>query len=292
MLFEQSGLVLEGGGMRGVYTAGVLEYLLENDIEFPYVIGVSAGACIAASFLSKQKGRNKKVNIGFAGNPRYLSWRNYIKNRELFGMDFVFNEIPNKIVPYDFSAFQQNQSEFVIGTTDCHTGEPVYHYRRDYGNDVLTPIRASSSLPFVAPVVEFQSRHLLDGGISDPIPVKRAEFDGFKKNVVVLTRNKGYKKSPSRFNYLIKRKYPQYPGLRQAMMNRYNLYNETVDYLEREEEKGSVFIIRPQLPLKVGRVERNPKKLEELYNQGYSDARSQFEKLLSWKESQSQLVRF
>jgi predicted patatin/cPLA2 family phospholipase len=290
MLFEQTGLVLEGGGMRGVYTAGVLEYLLENDVEFPYVIGVSAGACIAASFLSKQKGRNKKVNIGFAGNPRYLSWRNYFKNRELFGMDFVFDEIPNKIVPFDYKAFHSNNAEFVIGTTDCHTGEPVYHYKNDYAENVLTPIRASSSLPFVAPVVEYNSRHLLDGGISDPIPVKKAELDGFKRNVVVLTRNKEYKKSPSRFNYLIKRKYPQYPGLCHAMMKRYKLYNDTVDYLEREEEKGNVFIIRPQSPLKVGRIERNPKKLEDLYKQGYSDAQTKFKDLFAWKEIHSQLV--
>ena len=290
MLFERTGLVLEGGGMRGVYTAGVLEFFLEKEIEFPYVIGVSAGACIAASYLSKQKGRNKKVNIGFAGNPKYLSWRNYIRNRELFGMDFVFDEIPNKIVPYDYEAFHNNQSEFVIGTTDCHTGEPVYHYKKDYGKDVLTPIRASSSLPFVAPIVEFQSRHLLDGGISSPIPVKKAELDGFKQNVVILTRNKGYKKSPSRFQYLIKRKYPQYPGLRKAMINRYNVYNETIDYLEREEEKGNVFIIRPQQPLKVGRMERSPKRLEELYHQGYNDAQSIHEDLLAWRDVRSQLI--
>ncbi|MGD7021838.1 patatin-like phospholipase family protein [Rossellomorea vietnamensis] len=290
MLFDQTGLVLEGGGMRGVYTAGVLEYLLENEVEFPYVIGVSAGACIAASYLSKQKGRNKKVNIGFAGDPNYLSWRNYFKNRELFGMDFVFNEIPNKIVPYDYEAFQNSTSQFVIGTTDCHTGESVYHNRSDYGEDVLTPIRASSSLPFVAPVVQFQSRHLLDGGISDPIPVRKAEADGYSKNVVILTRNKGYLKSPSKFNYLVKRKYPQYPGLREAMMNRYKVYNETVEYLEKEEEKGSVFIIRPEMPLKVGRIERNPRKLEELYNQGYGDARLRFEELLAWKDVQSQMV--
>ncbi|MGM0845356.1 MAG: patatin-like phospholipase family protein [Bacillota bacterium] len=290
MLFNQTGLVLEGGGMRGVYTAGVLEYLLENEVEFPYVIGVSAGACIAASYLSKQKGRNKKVNIGFAGDPNYLSWRNYFKKRELFGMDFVFNEIPNKIVPYDYEAFQNSQSQFVIGTTDCHTGESVYHYRKDYGEDVLTPIRASSSLPFVAPVVEFQSRHLLDGGISDPIPVRKAEADGYKKNVVILTRNKGYFKNPSKFNYLIKRKYPQYPGLREAMMNRYKVYNDTVEYLEKEEERGRVFIIRPELPLKVGRIERNPIKLEELYNQGYRDAEQRYEELMAWKAVQSQLV--
>ncbi|WP_456274377.1 patatin-like phospholipase family protein [Bacillus sp. AK031] len=290
MLFKQTGLVLEGGGMRGVYTAGVLEYLLEQDIEFPYVIGVSAGACIAASFLSKQKGRNKKVNIGFAGNPKYLSWRNYLRKRELFGMDFVFDEIPNKIVPYDYDAFHNNESEFVIGTTDCHTGKPVYHYRKDYGEDVLTPIRASSSLPFVAPVVKFQSRHLLDGGISDPIPIKKAEEDGFRKNVVILTRNKGYKKRPSKFNYFTKRKYPEYSGLRDAMINRYSMYNETIDYLESEEKKGNVFIIRPDEPLKVGRIERNPQKLEDLYNQGYHDAKKHFSGLCKWAGSHSELV--
>ncbi|HZG70764.1 MAG TPA: patatin family protein, partial [Chondromyces sp.] len=178
MYINSTGLVLEGGGMRGLYTAGVLEYFLENDIEFPYVIGVSAGACMAASYLSKQLGRNAKVNIGYANDRKYLSFRNLIKNGELFGMDYLFNKIPNELVPFDYKAFEDNPSEFVIGTTDCKTGEPVYFSRKEYQADVLTPIRASSSLPFMAPIVSFQGFDLLDGGLSDPVPLKKAEQDG------------------------------------------------------------------------------------------------------------------
>ncbi|MFD2680519.1 patatin-like phospholipase family protein [Bacillus seohaeanensis] len=285
MLVDNTGLVLEGGGMRGVYTAGALEYFLEQGLEFPYVIGVSAGACIAASYLSKQAGRNKKVNIGFARDPKYLSWRNYWKSRELFGMDYVFDEIPNKIVPFDYETFYSSQSEFVIGTTDCHTGKPVYWSRKDYGKDVLTIIRASSSLPFLAPVVEYQSKHLLDGGISDSIPIEKAEKDGFAKNVVVLTRNKGYFKKPSKFNFLLKRKYPQYPNLQKTLMNRYKQYNSLVETLEEKEAKGEIIIIQPQQPLKVGRIEKDPKKLENLYWQGYEDAKQKYANILEWSNA-------
>jgi predicted patatin/cPLA2 family phospholipase len=285
MLVDNTGLVLEGGGMRGVYTAGALEYFLEQGLEFPYVIGVSAGACIAASYLSKQAGRNKKVNIGFARDPKYLSWRNYWKSRELFGMDYVFDEIPNKIVPFDYETFYSNQSEFVIGTTDCHTGKPVYWSRKDYGKDVLTIIRASSSLPFLAPVVEYQSKHLLDGGISDSIPIEKAEKDGFAKNVVILTRNKGYFKKPSKFNFLLKRKYPQYPNLQKTLMTRYKQYNSLVETLEEKEAKGEIIIIQPQQPLKVGRIEKDPKKLENLYWQGYEDAKQKFANILEWSNA-------
>jgi predicted patatin/cPLA2 family phospholipase len=273
------GLVLEGGGMRGVYTAGVLEYFLEHDLYFPYVIGVSAGACNAASYLSRQKGRNLKVNIGFVSDPRYLSWRNFLKNRQAFGMDFIFDEIPNKLVPYDYEAFSKSPSEFVIGTTDCHSGKPVYFSKKDYGRDLLTVLRASSSLPFVAHEVHYKEKVLLDGGISDPIPIKKAHQDGFKKNVVILTRNEGYLKKPSRFQFLVKRKYPHYPGLQSAMARRYQIYNETIHYLEEEEKKGNVLIIRPKEPLEVGRMERNPKKLEKLYQSGYEDAKKYFDKI-------------
>lgn len=273
IVLHDFGLVLEGGGMRGVYTAGVLEYFLEQEIFFPYVIGVSAGAGVAASYLSKQKGRNKTVNIDYVSDPRYLSLKNYWKNRELFGMDFIFGEIPNKLVPFHYDVLlEQNPAEFVIGTTDVVTGEPAYFHKKDYGNDILTVMKASSSLPFVAPIVEFQNQKLLDGGISDPIPIKKAQKDGNKKNIVVLTRNEGYRKKPSRFQYLVKRKYPEFSGLQMALANRYRKYNETIEYLEEEEKKGNVLIIRPQVPLEVGRVERNPKKLQRLYDQGYQDA--------------------
>ncbi|MFE8702020.1 patatin family protein [Cytobacillus sp. FJAT-54145] len=279
---NQTGLVLEGGGMRGVYTAGVLEYFLEKEIFFPYVIGVSAGACNAASYLSKQKGRNKTVNIDYIKDRRYLSWNNYFKRRELFGMDFIFDEIPHKLVPYDYHAFYSNPTEFVIGTTDCLTGEPIYFGKKDYEKDVLTVLKASSSLPFVASEIKFKDRILLDGGISDSIPIKKAEKDGFKKNIVILTRNVGYTKQPSKFHFFVKKKYPHYPKLQEAMINRYQKYNDTISYLEREEQKGNVMIIRPQHPVEVGRMERNPIKLERLYQQGYQDAQNLKGKLLEW----------
>jgi predicted patatin/cPLA2 family phospholipase len=282
MMIDQTGLVLEGGGMRGIYTAGVLEYFLENDWHFPYVTGVSAGACNAASYISRQAGRNKKVNIDFIRDPRYLSWKNYWKTGELFGMDYVFDEIPNKLVPYDYKAFQSSETEFVIGTTDCHSGKPRYFSRNDYGEDILTIIRASSSLPFFAPVVEYGEHHLLDGGISDPIPIQKAEEDGFKKNIVVLTRNRGYYKKPSRFSFFIKRKYPHYPELHKTLMNRYQVYNQTVKELEEREKEGKALIIQPRLPLKVSRIEKDPNKLDELYEQGYEDAKNKHSDILKW----------
>ncbi|MDP4083600.1 MAG: patatin family protein [Bacillota bacterium] len=281
-MLNSVGLVLEGGGMRGVYTAGVLEYFLEHDLFFPYVIGVSAGACNAASYLSKQKGRNKTVTIDYASDPRYLSFRNYFKNKQFFGMDFIFDEIPNQHVPYHYDVFYKSPSEFVVGTTDCLTGEPVYYKKQDYKKDFLTVLRASSSLPFVAPEIEYQGKILLDGGISDPIPIKKAQIDGFTKNIIVLTRNEGYYKKPSKFHFLVQKKYPKYPGLQKALKNRYQIYNNTLHYIENEEKKGNIFIIRPTTPLKVGRMERNSSKLEELYLQGYQDAKRSIERLKQW----------
>ena len=281
-MIDQVGLVLEGGGMRGVYTAGILEFFLEQDLYFPYVIGVSAGACNAASYLSKQKGRNKTVTIEYASDPRYISWKNYFKNRQFFGMDFIFDEIPNKHVPYHYDVFYNNPSEFVVGTTDCLTGKPVYFKKQDYEMDLLTVLRASSSLPFIAPEIRFKDKILLDGGISDPIPIKKAQKDGFKKNIVILTRNEGYLKKPSKFHFLINRKYPEYKGLQHSLRKRYQIYNETVSYLENEEKAGNALIIRPSKPLKVGRMERNPERLEELYNQGYEDAKNSMSSILNY----------
>ena len=281
-MIDQVGLVLEGGGMRGVYTAGILEYFLERDLFFPYVIGVSAGACNAASYLSKQKGRNKIVTIEYASDPRYISWKNYFKNRQFFGMDFIFDEIPNKHVPYHYDVFYNSPSEFVVGTTDCLTGEPVYFKKQDYEKDLLTVLRASSSLPLIAPEIRFKDKILLDGGISDPIPIKKAQKDGFKKNIVILTRNEGYMKKPSKFQFLVDRKYPEYKGLQHSLRKRYQIYNDTVAYLENEEKDGNALIIRPTQPLKVGRMERNPERLKDLYYQGYEDAKNSMPSILNY----------
>ena len=272
-----AGLVLEGGGMRGLYTAGVLEYFMEQDLYLPYVIGVSAGACMAASYLSRQKGRNKKVNLGFIEDKRYLSFRNFIKKRELFGMDFIFDEIPNRLVPFDMDTFKQNKEEFVIVTTDCATGEPVYFNKQDQGADLVKLLRASSSLPFVASSVEYKSRHLLDGGISDPIPLRKAEQAGFEKNVIILTKPAGYFKRPSKMSSIIK--YKEHPRINDLLKERYKHYNKTLEYVHKQEQLGNVFVMRPSIALPVGRAERKKERLEELYELGWHDAKKQHEAL-------------
>ncbi|SDX34707.1 patatin family protein [Paenibacillus sp. CF384] len=279
------GLVLEGGGMRGIYTAGVLDYFTEQNMYFPYTIGVSAGACMAASYLSRQLGRNREVNVGWVTDPRYISWKNYFSKGELFGMDFIFDELPNVIVPFDYQAFEASQEQFVIGTTDCDTGETIFYNRDEPGFDLLRIIRASSSLPFIAPIVEYKGRNLLDGGISDPIPLRKAESDGFKRNVIVLTRDTGYRKSRNRFGWLVRRAYRKYPEFVKIMLRRHEIYNDTLAYIEEQERKGNLFVIRPQQKLTVGRMERDPAKLDALYKEGYEDAKRLMPVMEAWMQA-------
>ncbi|UOQ86076.1 patatin-like phospholipase family protein [Gracilibacillus salinarum] len=269
---NNTGLVLEGGGSRGVFTAGVLNFLMEQDIYIPYVIGVSSGACNGSSYISRQLERNRMVNIDYVSHPDYLSLRNWVTKRQLFGMDFLFDTLPNQLVPFDYQTFQAAKEEFVVGTTDCLTGEPVFYSKTDYAQDMMTVIRASSSLPVVAPPIDFESRVLMDGGIADPIPIMQSLKDGNQKNVVVLTRNRGYFKKRAGQNWYIKRKYKEFPGLIKAIENRHQVYNDTLQYLYDQEKQGNVFIISPNEKLTVGRVEKNKNKLMDLYRKGYQDA--------------------
>lgn len=280
-VMNKVGLVIEGGGMRGLYTCGVLEYFMEKDLYFNYIIGVSAGACNAASYISKQKGRNIKVNTGFLDDWRYMSFRNLILEKSLFGMDFIFKEIPDKHVQFDYEVFRNAQCEFLVGATDCKTGEALYFNKEDMreGFDVL---RASSSLPLISPIVRYKGYELLDGGISDSIPIIKSMEDGNDKNIVILTRNKGYRKSPLKFANLIKMKYRKYPLLVQSMLNRYQKYNDTLDYIEKLEEEGKVIVIRASKEIMVDRLERNPVKLHELFQNGYEDAENAYERIMEF----------
>ncbi|WP_226641445.1 patatin family protein [Mesobacillus subterraneus] len=277
-----SGLILEGGGMRGVYTAGVLEYFLENELFFPYVIGVSAGACQGSSYVARQPGRNRQVTIDYVKHRDYISYRNLFLKKELFGMDFIFDKLPNELVPFDFDSFNSAAERFLVGTTDCITGEPVYFDKNDIPEDFLKIIRASSTLPFMAPAIEFQGRTLMDGGISDPIPIRKAMTDGVQKNVIVLTKPKGYRKKKSSFSWLPRYVYKDYKGLHKALEIRYQMYNQTLDYIEELEDRNEIVVIRPSQDLKVGRVERNPDKLTRLYEVRYEDAKHSFESLKDW----------
>lgn len=275
------GLVLEGGGLRGVYTSGVLDFFMDKNLYIPNVYGVSMGACNAASYISKQRGRNKIVIIDYIKDPRYLSIRNLIREKSLFGMKFIFDEIPNKLVPFDGDTFKNSEQKLTIAATDCVSGKPVY-FTKDDGSDILKVIQASSSLPFISRTVKINDGTYLDGGVSDPIPIHKSIEDGNEKNIIVLTRNPGYRKKASNYDRIGKRVYPDYSGLIKALDNRYSVYNDVIEYIEKLENEKKAFIIRPEEPLKVKRIDKNKKRLEKLYEEGYKDGEKCYEKLMDF----------
>jgi predicted patatin/cPLA2 family phospholipase len=268
------GLVLEGGGLRGNYTAGVLDAFLDERVMFPYVIGVSAGAGMGCSYVSGQKGRNLEILRRFHGDPRYLSFRNLITTGSLFGMDFVFHEIPNSLIPFDWERFVASPIRFTAVCTDCGTGEAAY-FEKEPGiatEDFFTILEASSSMPYVAPMVAYNGKKYLDGAITDAIPLEKAVSEGFSRNVVVLTNPSGYRKKqephpPDGLFYFGRKR------LAEALKMRIRRYNESLLRAEAEEQAGTVIIIRPSQDLNVSRVEKDRGKLERLYELGYGDAK-------------------
>lgn len=281
---EKVGLVLEGGGMRGVYTGGVLDFFMSKNLYFPYIVGVSAGACNAASYLSRQQGRNKVVTIDYVNDPRYINYKNLLRGKSFFGMDFMFGELPNKLHPLDYAALAASEESYWVGATDCRSGKAVY-YEKTQCSDILTVVRASSSLPFITPIIEFEGKKLLDGGISDPIPLKKSLADGNSKNVVILTRNWDYRKKPFSPKWLAKSLYLRYPKLAEAIISRHKVYNATLDYIAELEKAGKVFVIRPQKEIQVQRIERDESKLKAFYEEGFVEADSLYEPLLAWLNS-------
>ncbi len=284
-MLDECSLILEGGGMRGVYTAGALEYFMENDLYFPYVIGVSAGACHAMSYVSKQKGRNKKVSLDMVKDKRYIRYKGIIDKTGLFNMDFIFNEIPNKLIKYDYDALCKSDQKLIVVATDCYTGKPVYIHINELDNkeDIMNAVKASSSLPLVASVVKYKDLTLLDGGLADSIPVNKAIEDGCLKNIVITTRNKGYRKKPLKGKQIYRKLYgKKYYGAIQALENRSSTYNTTLDQLMDYEKEGKAFVIYPSEPISIKRAEKDIKKLEHLYNMGYNDAKEKFEELINY----------
>lgn len=273
---EHTGLVLEGGGMRGVFTCGVLDYLMDKNIRFPYAIGVSAGACNGLSYMSRQRGRAKYSNIDILEKYNYIGLKHLLKNRNIMDFDLLFNEFPEHILPYDYDTYFSSAERFVMVTTNCLTGEANYFEEKCDKKRVIEIVRASSSLPFVCPVSYVDDIPMLDGGIADSIPLERAMSDGYTNNVVVLTRNRGYRKEskdiriPSFF-------YRKYPKMREALSKRSAIYNAQLDLVEKMEEDGKITVIRPEKPVVVDRIEKDPKKLTALYEEGYACASAFFE---------------
>lgn len=268
---NQTGLVLEGGGMRGVFTCGVLDYLMDHDLRFPYVIGVSAGACNGLSYMSRQRGRARYSNIDLLEKYNYIGFRHLLTKRNIMDFDLLFNEFPEHILPYDYEAYFSCPERYVMVTTNCLTGEANYFEEKSDKNRVIDIVRASSSLPFVCPIAYVDSIPMLDGGIVDSIPLRHAMEDGYKKCVVVLTRNRGYRKD-SKDLKVPPFVYRRYPKMREALSHRCAVYNRQLDWVERLEDEGKITVIRPLKPVVVDRIERDVKKLTDLYEEGYECA--------------------
>ena len=279
----EAGLVVEGGGMRGVYTAGVLDYFMEKNLYFDDCYGVSAGDCHISSYVSKQIGRSMKVTLDYINDKRYCSINSLIKTGDMFGVEMLYDLIPNKLELYDYDTFNKFKGNFYSVVTNCKTGKAEYIKIKDMKKDIIA-VRASSSLPLLSRIVEINGKEYLDGGITDSIPIKKSIKDGHKKNVVILTRDKTYRKSKPKFLSFFKLKYKKYPNLVKAIENRYKMYNETLDFLEEEKAKNEVFIIQPKLPVKISRIEKDKDKLKALYDQGYEDAKELYEDLMKFLE--------
>ena len=281
-------LILEGGGTRGAYTAGVLDVFIENNIYFDVTYGISAGACNALSYLSKQHGRNRDIYMKYASDKRYLSFGLLLRTGSLFGFDFIFGELSTKLLPFYFDEFYKSDMDIRIGTTDCTTGKPVFFDKNDLKGD-FTAVIASSSLPVISNIVEYRGLKLLDGGISAPIPIDCAIKDGMTKNVVVLTREESYvKENKSDFpKILLKSKYKKYPEFIKTMENRAAIYNGERELCRSEREKGNAFIIQPSEPITISRYCTDTNKLKEVYDLGVKDTKNNLAEIRRFVELNS-----
>ena len=260
-------LILEGGTLRPIFSAGVMDALLDNNITFPYCIGVSAGITNGISYISQQRGRNLEVVTKYRNDKRYLGYRNFLKCKSLFGLDFVFDEIPNKLIPFDMDTYKKYPGKVLVGVTNAKTGKTEYLDGKNL-DDKATMLIATCALPIFFPVIKLNGNEYYDGGICDPIPIKKAIKDGNDKHLIILTQPKGYKKELSKKNVLVaKLLNNKYPNLKDALLNRHDSYNETVRFCEELEKQGKALILRPEFSLES--FEKDVDKLKANYNHGY-----------------------
>lgn len=267
------GLVLEGGGLRGIYTSGVLDVLLDYDINFDYCIGVSAGACNAVSFISKQKGRNRDININYINDRRYFGVHNFISTGSVFGAKMMFDTIPNELLLFDYDTFEESKCRLIAGVTNIETGKPEYYEVKGL-KQKYDIIRASSALPLLSSIVKYNGKSYLDGGMSDSIPIRKSLDDGNDKNVIVLTQHRGYVKHKSKLSKLAKIRYRKYPEFIKTLNDRYKKYNETLDFIKELEENGKALVVAPSEPLAMSRFEKDTKVLSHVYDLGVKDAKN------------------
>lgn len=275
---EKTGMVLEGGGVRGIYTAGVLDFFLDKNVKVDGIFGVSAGALHGINFLSGQKKRSYRVATNYINDKRYLSMHSLLRTGDIFGADFCYHTIPDELDPYDYKAYCENKVKLYATISNLETGQAEYILCKDMKTDIEY-VRASASLPLLSRIVEIDGNKYLDGGICDSIPLKAAQNMGYGRNIVILTRVAGYQKKPNKMMHMIQRKYRAYPNFVEAAKNRHLVYNETLRYIQQEEKRGNCFVIRPSQKIEVSRLEKDRSKIERLYQLGVEDAKDQYEKL-------------
>ena len=262
-------LILEGGTFRPIFTAGILDALLDNNIIFPYCIGVSAGITNGVSYISKQRGRNLEVVTKYRNNKKYFGYSNFLKCKSIFGLDFVFDEIPNKLVPFDMDTYKKYDGKILVGVTNAKTGKTEYLDGKNL-DDRATMLRATCAIPVFFPVIKINGEEYYDGGICDPIPIRKAILDGNEKHLIILTRPKGYKKEFSKKNvYASKLLCNKYPKLKEPFLTRHDTYNETVKFCEELEKQGKALILRPDADKSIESFEKDVNKLKAGYDHGY-----------------------
>ena len=275
----KTGLIMEGGAMRGMFTAGVLDVLMENGLVIDGAIGVSAGAVFGCNYKSHQIGRVIRYNTEYCNDKRYASFKNLVKTGNLYSEQFCYHEVPEKLDPFNEAAFAASPMDFFVVCTDVKTGEPIYHKCRKGDAEDVRWMEASASMPLAAKIVKIGHYGLLDGGVADSIPVRFFESIGYKRNLIILTQPKGYIKKKNKFLPAIRARYFRYPAFVEAVADRHERYNETLSYISMLEQAGKDYVIRPPIPLEIGAMERDPAQLRRVYETGRAVAQIQVEKI-------------
>ena len=275
----KTGLILEGGAMRGMFTAGVMDVLLENGVRFDGAAGISAGAIFGCNFKSRQIGRVIRYNKRYARDPRYCSLRSLLKTGDLYGAEFCYHTLPDELDVFDRGAFTSDPMAFYVGATDVETGKAVFHLCADGGPEDIEWMRASASMPFVSRPVAIGGRRYLDGGIADAVPYLFMEEMGYRRNVIVLTQPRGYEKKKSAGAPLFGLLLRKYPAVARAMAARHEMYNRQMREIQRREAGGGSLVIRPPEALGIRRTETDPDALERVYQTGRREAEKRLPEL-------------
>lgn len=278
---SKTALILEGGGMRGTYTAGVLDYLMEKGVKFDSIYGVSAGALNGANYKAHQIGRSIRTFTMYQKDKRYAGPHHLIKDGDWFNVDFSYNQIPNVLDLADYDTFASDKTDFYSVVSNVKTGKAEYLHITDLRKQ-MNGLRASASLPILSNFVEYNGNQYLDGGCTDSIPLEKAVKDGHTKNLVILTQHNGYRKKPSANRYACRVLYKKYPNFVKAMDNRHSMYNDQLEYVYEQQKLGGAFVIQPVDLIKVSRLENNPAKLMELYHLGKLDAAKNFDSFMEY----------